>query len=73
MTQHKLKGGKFDSVITRSKSGWNKLKDLVPLIAKEQKTDFFLHEYVVICYMAVTPIQLTDAITLERIDERLFI
>lgn len=73
MTQHKLKGGKFDSVITRIKSGWNKLKDLLPLIAKEQKTDFILHEYVVISYTAVTSIQLTDVIKLERIDGRLVI
>ena len=73
MTQHKLKGGNFDSAIVRIKSGWNKLKDLVPLTAKEQKTDFILHGYVVICYMAVTPIQLTDVIKLERIDERLVI
>ena len=73
MAQHKLKEGKFDSVITRIKSGWDKLKDLVPLIAKEQKTDSILHEYVVICYMAATTIQLTDVIKLERIDERLVI
>ena len=41
------------------------VEDLVPLIAKEQKTDFILHEYVVICNTAVTSIQLTDVIKLD--------